>query len=362
VDGKIPLTQEKSVAGIPVKVSMVDIHTVGAGGGSIAHMDVGRALKVGPQSAGADPGPVCYGKGEAITVTDANLFLGRLDADHFLGGKIRLNPIRTAQSMKRWAKQIGLAPVALAWGILRAVNSNMERAIRAVSVERGHDPKEFGLIAFGGAGSLHAAELVEALRIPHLLIPEIPGLLSAWGMARTPISKDYSLSVLEKEPDFLIGRGLKEMEQEGVRKKETEISLSVDMRYPGQAYEITVPWGKDFIRRFHQHHETRFGHSDPEKEVEVVTLRVHLESRRALRKERPLPLKRGPGRHALLGHQKVYFAKRFVRCPLYQRESMAPGERIRGPAVVYEFSSTTVVPPSWRAVMDGYRNLHLIRV
>ncbi len=371
VDGKIPLTQEKSVAGIPVKVSMIDIHTVGAGGGSIAHMDIGGALKVGPQSAGANPGPVCYGKGEAITVTDANLFLGRLDADHFLGGKIRLDTTRTTQRMKRWAKEAGLDPVALAWGILRVVNSNMERAIRAVSVERGYDPKEFALIAFGGAGGLHAAELVEALRISHLLIPERPGLLSAWGMARTPISKDYSLSVLEKEPEYLkldrkfsslIDKGLKEMEQEGVQKRDAKILLSIDMRYAGQAYEITVPWEKDFIRRFHQQHETRFGHGDPAKEVEVVTLRVRLESKRALRKERPLPLKRGRGRQAFLGHREVYFAKRFVRCPSYQREGMAPGDKIRGPAVIYEFSSTTVVPPSWRAEMDGYRNLHLMRV
>lgn len=369
-DREIPLTQEKSIAGIPVRVPMVEIHTVGAGGGSIAHLDLGGALKVGPESAGAHPGPVCYGRGEEITVTDANLFLGRLDPDRFLGGRMRLDLKRTIHGMKKLAGEIGMDPIATAWGILQVINSNMESAIRAVSVERGFDPKEFTLVAFGGAGGLHAADLVEALRMSHILIPERPGLLSAWGMARTPLAKDLSLSVLEKDPEFfslrrrlssLVERGLKEMQRERLRKEGAKIYLSVDLRYVGQAYEITVPWAKDFIRRFHQLHESRFGHSDSSQEVEVVTLRVRIESKRERTRERPQPLKGGRGRQALLGHKEVYFSKRFVRCPTYQRERLIPGDRMEGPAVIYEFSSTIVVPPAWRAEVDGYRNLRLLR-
>lgn len=370
VDGGIPLTQEKLVAGIPVKVPMVDIHTVGAGGGSVARVDIGGALKVGPESAGADPGPVCYGKGERITVTDANLVAGRLDRDRFLGGRIPLEFERTITRMKRLAREIATDPASAAWGILQVVNSNMERAIRAVSVERGRDPKEFTLIAFGGAGGLHAAELVEELRISHIVIPERPGLLSAWGMARTGLAKDFSLSVLERNPNFpslqkrfspLAKRGLREMEREGLTSREAKILFSVDMRYVGQAYEIPVPWDRAFIHRFHQLHETRFGHSDPGREVEVVTLRVRIEGKTALRREKPSPLKKGRGNEAFLGLKEVYFPNRFIRAPTYQRERLIPGDKIRGPCVIYEFSSTVVVPPGWRAEVDGYRNLRLDR-
>lgn len=370
VNGEIPLTQEKLVAGIPVKVSMVDIHTVGAGGGSIARLDIGGALKVGPESAGADPGPVCYGKGDEITVTDANLVTGRLDRGRFLGGRMLLDLERTITRMKRLASGIATDTATAAWGVLQVVNSNMERAIRAVSVERGMDPKEFTLLAFGGAGGLHAAELVEELRMSHIVIPELPGLLSAWGMARSALAKDFSLSVLERNPNFwglqrkfstLVKQGLKEMDQEGLGTRDSKTFLSVGMRYMGQAYEITVPWEKDFIHRFHQLHQTRFGHSDPGKEIEVVTLRVRIEGKRNVKRARPLPKQRGKGRQAFLGFKEVYFSERFVRCPTYQRKGLHPGDRINGPAVIYEFSSTVVVPPGWRAEMDGYRNLHLRR-
>ena len=371
VDGEIPLTSDKPVAGIPVKVPMVDIHTVGAGGGSIARLDIGGALKVGPESAGANPGPVCYGKGDAITVTDANLFLGRLDRDRFLGGMMQLDLGRTIGRMKGFARKVKLTPLNTAWGILRVVNSNMERAIRAVSVERGLDPKEFTLVAFGGAGGLHAADLVEGLGMLHLLIPSRPGLLSAWGMALTPLIRDYSLSVLEKNPEFtalhrrfsaLVRRGLVEMAREGLGKREVRVLLSVDMRYVGQAYEITVPWGKDFTRGFHRLHEARFGHSDPDKDVEVVTLRVRLEGKRQVRGARRVPMRRRKGDQPVLDFKEIYFPQHLRRCPTYEREKMAPGDRIVGPAVIYEFSSTVVVPPLWRAEMDGYGNLHLARI
>ncbi len=371
VEGEIPLSPEKVVAGIPVKVPMVDIHTVGAGGGSIARLDMGNALKVGPESAGADPGPVCYGRGREITVTDANLVLGRLDQNHFLGGRMHLDLARTTARTKEIARKVKLSPATTAWGIIQVVNSNMERAIRAVSLERGLDPREFTLVAFGGAGGLHAADLAEGLGISRLLIPLRPGLVSAWGMAVTPMIRDFSLSVLKPQAEFkkidgqisdLIKRGLKEMKREGLNRREARIRLSVDMRYVGQAYELTVPWGKSFTRQFHQLHESRFGHSDPLKEVEVVTLRVRVEGKRRLKMARPLSLKKGIGKQAFLGYKEVYFAKRMLRCPTYERDRLNPGDRIRGPAVIYEFSSTVVVPPAWQAGVDRYSNLNLVRL
>ncbi|MDP6559065.1 MAG: hydantoinase/oxoprolinase family protein [Candidatus Binatia bacterium] len=369
-DGKIPLTPEKMVAGTPVKVPMVDIHTVGAGGGSIARQDVGGALKVGPESAGANPGPVCYGKGDDITVTDANLILGRLNQDRFLGGRMRLDLNRTKKKFRPFARAIGMKALTVAWGIIRVVNSNMERAIRAVSVEKGFDPKEFTLVAFGGAGGLHAAELADGLGMPRVLIPGRPGLLSAWGLLQTPLAKDFSLSVLKKDPDFrwtdrelssLAQRGLREMKSEGIERKEARVLRSVDMRYAGQAYEITVPWGWNFIRRFHQMHEVRFGHCDADEEVEVVNLRVRIEGKKSVPKSRPARSKRGNGSQALLDRNDIYFPDRFIRCSSYERERLVPGDRIRGPAVIYEFSSTVIVPPSWQTTVDGYNNLHLIR-
>jgi N-methylhydantoinase A len=370
VNGEIPLTPEKLVAGVPVKVPMVDIYTVGAGGGSISRLDAGGALKVGPESAGADPGPVCYGRGNEMTVTDANLILGRLNQDRFLGGRMQLDLVRTAKKMKEFARTVKLMPLATAWGIIQVVNSNMERAIRVVSLERGLDPREFSLVAFGGAGGLHAAELAEGLGMSHVVIPLRPGLLSAWGMAVSPLVKDFSLSVLELNAEFerinkklsaLAGRGLKETVREGLKKNESRVLLSVDMRYAGQAYEINLPWDRSFTRRFHQLHEARFGHSDPSKEVEVVTLRVRIEGKGRLKKPRSVSLKRGSGKQGFLGQREVYFDKRLLRCPTYERERLNPGDRIHGPAVIYEFSSTVVVPPVWQARVDRYSNLDLLR-
>ncbi len=370
VNGEIPLTSGKLLAGVPVQVPMVDIHTVGAGGGSIARLDEGGALKVGPESAGADPGPVCYGRGSKVTVTDANLFLGRLNQDRFLGGRMSLDMARTTKIMGAFARTVKLSPSAIAWGIIQVVNSNMERAIRVVSLERGLDPGEFTLVAFGGAGGLHAADLAEGLGMSHVVIPLRPGLLSAWGMAVSPLVKDYSLSVLESNANFgeiekqisaLTARGLREMGREGLKKKESRVFLSVDMRYAGQAYEINLPWDRGFARRFHQLHEARFGHCDPSKEVEVVTLRVRIQGKKGVKKPRPLSLKPGSGKQASIGQRNVYFEKRLLRCSTYERERLNPADCIRGPAVIHEFSSTVVVPPDWQVRVDKYSNLDLLR-
>jgi N-methylhydantoinase A len=370
VNGEIPLTLEHHMDGIPIKVPMLDIHTVGAGGGSMARIDPGGALKVGPQSAGANPGPVCYGKGRQITVSDANLFLGRLDEDRFLGGRIHLDRERTVLEMKRLAAEVKLSPMATAWGIVRVVNSNMERLLRAVSVERGLDPKDFTLVAFGGAGGMHAAELVEGLRVAHILVPERPGLLSAWGIAQAPLVWDFSLSVLTQDPEFralkrlfarLVKHGLQEVQRDRIPQAEASVYLSLDMRYSGQAYEITVPFDKSFIGRFHAMHEARFGHCDRDHPVEGITLRARIEGRRKPMRMRPLRAKRGRGRQTVSACKAVYFREGLVRCPIYEREHLNPGGCVTGPAVICEFSSTVVVPPEWRAEMDGYKNLHLFR-
>ncbi len=283
---------------------------------------------------------------------------------------MQLDLVRTAKKMKEFARTVKLMPLATAWGIIQVVNSTMERAIRVVSMERGLDPREFALVAFGGAGGLHAAELAEGLGMSHVVIPLRPGLLSAWGMAVSPLVKDFSLSVLELNAEFerinkklsaLAGRGLKETVREGLKKNESRVLLSVDMRYAGQAYEINLPWDRSFTRRFHQLHEARFGHSDPSKEVEVVTLRVRIEGKGKLNKPRPLSLKQGSGKQAFLGRREVYFKKRMLRCPAYERERLNPGDRIRGPAVIHEFSSTVVVPPVWQVRVDRYSNLDILR-
>ncbi|HEX9878836.1 MAG TPA: hydantoinase/oxoprolinase family protein [Candidatus Binatia bacterium] len=370
VDGRVPLTAEKAVAGVPVKVPMLDIHTVGAGGGSIARLDRGGAMTVGPESVGADPGPVCYGKGREITVSDANLALGRLDAGRFLGGRMPLDLGRTMARLKVFARQAKMSSQAAAWGILQVVNSNMERAIRAVTLERGLDPKDFTLVAFGGAGGLHAADLADGLGLSRLLIPLRPGLLSAWGMAVTPLVRDFSLSVLEHQPAFravdrklrnLTARGLREMERDGVKRREARVSPSVDMRYAGQAYELNVPWSSSFARHFHRQHQARFGHSDPAKAVEVVTLRARIEGRRPTVRGRAAILGRGKGRQALLESKDVYFDGRMRRSAVYAREKLRPGDAVDGPTVICEFSSTVVVPPGWRAEVDRYHNLQMAR-
>jgi N-methylhydantoinase A len=198
VDGRPATTSEADVAGVPVRVPVLDIHTVGAGGGSLARFDAGGALRVGPESAGADPGPICYGKGELPTVTDANLLLGRLPADQFLGGDFQLDLARTRSLVQRWLKQHGsrLTLEGFAAGVVRVVNANMEKALRVVSIERGYDPRQFALVAFGGAGAMHACELAQSLRIPRVVVPVYPGALSALGILISDVVKDHSRTVL----------------------------------------------------------------------------------------------------------------------------------------------------------------------
>ncbi len=281
-----PATRPRS-PDFPVGVPMLDIHTVGAGGGSIARFDAGGALRVGPESAGADPGPICYGRGTQPTVTDANLLLGRLQPERFLGGDFTLDLERTRRLVAEWLKRNGskLTLEQFAAGIIRVVNATMEKAIRVVSIERGYDPREFALVAFGGAGGLHACELAEALGIPRVMVPALPGALSAFGILVSDVVKDYSRTVLwrvaEKIPMAALDREFAMLRSRAERDFRTEkwkgairYQRSVDVRYQGQGYELNVPYTRNLIRDFRNEHQRRYGYSYPAREVELVTLRL----------------------------------------------------------------------------------------
>ncbi len=268
INGDPPLTMESTIGGYPVKAPMIDIHTVGAGGGSIARLDEGGSLTVGPESAGADPGPICYGRGAEITVTDANLYLGRLLPDNFLGGGMRLQTGKLGAAMETMAKRAGLSPMELAEGILDVANANMERAIRVISVERGFDPREFTLFSFGGAGGMHCAFLARLLSIPRLFIPKDPGILSAVGMVLADVIKDYSLTVMRTEHDAapedlrrlfepLAEQGRADLAAEGFADKDIKYEYALDMRYQGQSFEIITPFADDFKERFERLHEQK---------------------------------------------------------------------------------------------------------
>ena len=291
-DNGISMTTESTISGLPIKVPLIDIHTVGAGGGSIATVDSGGALRVGPESAGAEPGPVCYGNnGKDITVTDANLFLGRISPDLFLGGKMSLDVNTPRQYIQDFSKHLGLTPLDTADGILKIANAAMERAIKVISVERGHDTRDFTLISFGGAGGLHAAFLARNLGIQTVLIPPNGGLLSAYGMLFADVVKDYSQTVLWKTHEIhsdlhkqlqngfnvLLTRAKKDMKTEGFLTTQLNIKHSLDMRYEGQSYELNVPYqtiDDDFVKQFHTLHEQRFSYVCPDAIVEIVNLRL----------------------------------------------------------------------------------------
>jgi N-methylhydantoinase A len=348
-------TTEASIDGFPIRVPMLDIHTVGAGGGSIARVDAGGLLRVGPQSAGADPGPACYGKGDRATVTDAHVVLGRIDA--LLGGTLALDAARAAAAVGRVAKPLKLSLHADAAGIVRVANANMERAIRVVSVERGYDPREFALVAFGGCGGLHACEVAVELGIRTVLVPEHAGVLSALGMLMADAVRDYAegvLGVTALEPRFIALEKRARGESPGAT-----MERSADLRYRGQSYELRVPWaGPRTAAMFHREHERLYGYSRPGGEVEVVTLRVR--ARTVL----PHPkLKRGAiARTTELGAtRRVWTGGAWKIVPVWQRTQLTPTQRA-GPALVIDYGATTLVPPGWKFHLDAAGNLLVHRM
>ena len=380
--GRIKETGSSNVGGHPVAVPMIEIHTVGAGGGSIARVDAGGALTVGPQSAGADPGPACYGRGDQLTVSDANLLLGRLRPDHFLGGRLTLDLPRARGLMESLATGLGLNEQQAALGINRVVNANMERAIRSISLERGYDPRSFTLVPFGGAGPVHGCELAQELGIPRVLIPARPGILSALGVAIADVVKDYSRTVmlrggdlertrLEEEFHGMEGLARAELEQEGLPAEQMTSRRFLDVRYVGQSFELTVDYPTSRASRsseglaraisdsFYRAHLQRFGYADRGEPVEIVNLRLKLD----LAVDKPdLPPQTREGSdpsQAQIASVSVVFREGEMETPLYQRELLATGNHVSGPALVVQLDSTTVIPPGWQGEVDPYGNLLL---
>jgi N-methylhydantoinase A len=368
IDGHPQITTEAVVGGCPIRIPLLDIHTIGAGGGSIARVDAGGALRVGPESAGANPGPACYSRGGDLpTVTDANLVLGRLQAEHFLGGQMPLNFKRAYDSLTCLAAELGIDPVQAALGVVQVANAHMERALRVISVERGHDPRRFSLLSFGGAGSLHTADLARGLGIPHVLVPPLASTLSAFGMLAAEVVKDYTQTVmlsgdtpvaeLSARLDPLRRRGQEELRAEGVAKADIRIEPFLDMRYRGQSYELFVPFGETVYADFHALHEHQYGYANREAKVEVVNLRL-----RAVGKVSPPPLQRHKlgGQDpsvALMESRKVVFVEGARPTPLYRAEMLHPGNQFEGPAVVVRSDTTILVCPGDLATVDAYGNL-----
>jgi len=355
-------TSDAVVSEIPVSVPMLDIHTVGAGGGSIARFDQGGALHVGPESAGSVPGPICYGKGTLPTVTDANLALGRLDPDLFLGGKVVLEADRTLQYMQKARGSLSSVE-EFAAGILLLAETAMEKAIRVISIERGYDPREFTLVSFGGAGPLHACAMAASLQIPRVLVPRLPGALSALGILLADTVRDYSRTVmLPAVEDSTLAAHFAELESRAHEELKAQglsgsAAHSVDLRYFGQGYELNVPYGAGCLDEFHAQHHRRYGYSSKDVPVEVVNIRIRITVANTPIDMPQAALLAGDGSQAVLKSRLMYFDGTWQESIVYQRELLRCGDSFRGPALIAEYSSTTVIPPGCVTRVDSFGNL-----
>ena len=377
-DGQPSVTVESRIDGLPIVVPMVEIITVGAGGGSIAFMDPGGMLKVGPGSAGADPGPSCYGRGgDQPTVTDANVHCGLIRPAKFFGGNMELRSDLATTALSRLAGKLGMDTVALAEGIIRVANSNMMDAIRLASLERGHDPRGYTLVAFGGAGGLHACSLAEDLEIGTVLVPRNPGLLSAFGLLVSEFRREFVRTELTRNADVrasrvldvfadLESRGREEFERYHVSRRGVVVTPSVDLRYLGQDLDLNVEVDRtrvaaerldSAVAAFHRAYDQRCGHCFPDAEVEVVNYRLTVTAPN----EAP-PLRAGEAGGSPGGEAgEVYTGSRRVECAYYERQRLPVSFSALGPMVVEEATATTFVPPGWRATVDRQGNLVLTR-
>ncbi len=378
-------TNEAQIIGLPVAVPVLDIHTVGAGGGSLASVDAGGALRVGPESAGADPGPACYGTGTRPTVTDANCVLGRFAGAGLLSGAMQLDETRAAAVLDELAEAMSRASALkggqrftraqAALGVVRVANANMEGALRLVSIERGHDPRRFTLLSFGGAGGLHAAALAEALRIPRILIPAYPGAFSALGVLLADVVKDYSRTVMltveaqAKLPRQLL-REFKQMEQqarsdlraEGFTAAQSQLIRALAIRYRGQSFELEIALNDQAaaLNDFHRAHRARYGHADEARAVEIVSLRlraVGLTEKPALKQAARAKAHQATPQRTTY----IYLSQRRTRVPVYEREALQPGAQLATPSIVVEYGSTTLIPAGWSAQVERWHNLVLLR-
>jgi len=380
-EGNPVITTQGRINQRPISLPMLDIHTVSAGGGTIARIDAVGGLQVGPDSAGADPGPICYGYGgKEVTITDANLVLGVLNPDHFLGGRMKLDKGKAETLLEeKIARPLGLGLLEAADGILKIINVKMEEAIKAVSSQRGYDIRDFTLVAFGGGGPMHAGRIALDLGIPSLLIPFAPGVTSALGLLMSDVKHDYVRSKLAplKELDLgeanhlfsqLIEQARAELRSEGFRDNEMELQPFLDLRYAGQGYELTVPSPMpplkaadiDLMRqRFDSQHEQAHGHKAESEPVELVSLRlisVGLVPQAKFSPVKPTGKKLAAAR---IGERKIFFGREHgtLNCRIYNRDALEPAHKIAGPAVIEQMDTTTVIHPEQEATVDSYRNL-----
>ncbi|MBX6374644.1 MAG: hydantoinase/oxoprolinase family protein [Acetobacteraceae bacterium] len=381
-DGEARLAGENIVHGYPIKAPMLDIHTVGAGGGSIAYVDSGGLLKVGPRSAGADPGPVCYDRGnEEPTVTDANVVLGTLHPTHLLGGRMPIRRDLSVAAIERLAKRLDMDTMATAQGILSVVTANMAKAIRVISVQRGHDPRDYTLIAFGGAGPLHAARLAKELEMRRVLVPRNPGILCAMGLLLTDLRADFASTRLTALDEGALGpmeaafaaleaQAARWFEQEEIPEAARRVNRTVDMRYAGQNYELAVPVPEGafgpatlaaLAEGFAAAHKRMYGFVAEGEPVQLVTFRVEAIGKVRKAEFRPKPLAGPDPAEALVGQREVWLPEAGgpVSVPVYARDRLLPGNRITGPAIAEQMDSTTVVLPGMAARVDAYDNLIL---
>ena len=367
VDHHPAISTESIVGGFPIGIPMLDIHTIGAGGGSIASVDLGGALRVGPESAGAEPGPACYDKGDLPTVTDANVVLGRLPADHFLGGEITLNRGRAYDVLAKLGAELGLDAVQTAQGVIDVVNAHMERALRLVTIERGYDPEEFVMLSFGGAGGLHASTLARRLSIPRVIVPPLASTLSAFGMLVADVVKDYSQTIMfpgnvPKDRIFeafqpLVEHGNTDLRCEGFTLRNIRLELSLDIRYRGQSYELNIPYNDNFLEEFHLAHKNIYGYARRAAEVEIVNIRL-----RAIGLNSPPKIpssSKGDAdpSAAYLGHRLVVVNNQQVEIPLFHGEHLSFGDHLIGPAIIVRKDTTVYLPRDASILVDRFQNL-----
>ncbi|MEM7612051.1 MAG: hydantoinase/oxoprolinase family protein [Pseudomonadota bacterium] len=373
INGQANTTLETELEGLPLLMSIVDIETIGTGGGSIAWLENG-AMRVGPHSAGSQPGPACYGRGGTQpTVTDANLYLGRLGEKSLLGGDMSLDKSAASSAIESLATQVGLDATAFAEGVLAISNAAMADAMRTITVSQGLDPRDFTLVAFGGAGPMAAVFLAEELNIGEVLIPRFPGTFSALGMLQTDLRHDFTQSFfrpgnevtdadLHAVFDALQTQGLAALAQEGIDADHVSFKHSADMRYVGQEYTISVPLSGASVTgvsdAFHAAHERRYGHSSPGAPVEYVNLR--LAALGALQRYDNPPAS-GSSEPAALGQRDIVFSGDAVPTTIVARERLEPGYTAMGPLVIEEQSATTVVPPGWSIALESDGNIVLRR-
>jgi N-methylhydantoinase A len=380
--GEPLITAEGFIGPYPVRTPMVDVNTVGAGGGSIAWIDGAGGLRVGPRSAGADPGPACYGRGgEQATVTDANLLLGYLNPERFAGGLMTLEMAPAARAVAAVGERLGLDATAAAAGIIRVINARMADQIRLVTIKRGYDPREFALVVLGGAGPVHGVALAEEMGMAEVIVPEAPGVLAAFGLLAAAIEHQHARTLPGRADAIdleavngclaeLDAAGRARMAEEGVPAADVRVAYSADMRYVGQAYELEVPviaplapeGIAEAVRGFHGAHERVYGYARAEQPVEFVNYRaVHRYPLPSLKLRPPARSEGGVGA-ARVGERRAYFAPGgFVATSIYDRPRLPLGARVPGPAIVEQADTTTVIPPGYAAAVDPSGNLRIRR-